>query len=80
MAAHSSGATTARKSPSRTTCAPAMPAMELSSTTAGTDPATGGRTTRAWSMPGRLTCTQYSVVASTLPAMSLRATGLPTTW
>jgi hypothetical protein len=79
IACHSCGATTAMKSPLRTTRAPGIAAIDASSTRTGTAFATGGRNVRACSMPSRRTWWQYSVVAKTLPAMSLRGTGVPTT-
>ena len=63
IASNSLGATTARKSPWRTTCAPGMCEIELgSSETIGAPVPNGpwprGRTTRACHMPGiRMLCT-----------------------
>src|SRR5216683_2891662 len=68
-------ATTARKLLSRTTRAPAMSLIEDSSTLTGVAPATGGRITRACTMPGIFTSVTNGAWANALGAMSTRLIG-----
>src|SRR3954449_11452410 len=84
IAAHSSGATTPRKSFLRTTLAPGMWAIEPSSTDTGTAsvpapyaPCPRGRTIRPWSIPGMRMFWTYVYLPVTLSGMSTRG-GLAT--
>ena len=77
-ASHSFSATTARKLFSRTTRAPGMSRIELSSTLTTVAPATGGRIMRACSMPAILMSVTNGSWQNTFGAMSARLIGLPT--
>ena len=79
IASHSSGATTARKSSMRTTRAPGIDSIDAASTPSSFAPTAGGRTTRACSIPSILKSCMYTCRPVTLPGMSGRASGLPTT-
>lgn len=92
IASYSVGATTPTKLPRRTTWAPGMLLIELSSTLRtvklagpplGPVPrrfaAPRGRTGRPWSMPGTRTFWMYVYFPETLSGMSIRGTRVPTT-
>ena len=79
IACHSCGATTAMKSPLRTTRAPGIAAIDASSTRTGTAFATGGRNVRACSMPGQAHVMAVLGRRHDVAGMSLRGTGVPTT-
>src|SRR2546425_9482912 len=73
IAAHSVSATTARKLPRRTTLvSPLMEPIELSSTPVSWAPSAGGRTTRAWSIPGTRKSCMYVCSPVTLAGTSGR--------
>src|SRR5262249_21808162 len=78
-AAHSLSATTARKFAWRTTFRnPLIPLTDASSTLRSSAPTAGGRTTRAWSMPGTRTSCMYLHSPVTFAGMSTRGTEVPT--
>ncbi len=83
IASCSLAATTPMKSPLRSTRAPLMFLIELSSTESGLSiteygPWPRGRTTRPCSMPGSRSWWTYGCEPDTFPGVSFRFTGLPT--
>src|SRR5215813_11146171 len=79
-AAHSLSATTARKLACLTTFrTPLIPLTDDSSTLRSSAPTAGGRTTRAWSMPGTRTSCMYVHSPVTFAGISTRGADVPTT-
>ena len=78
-ASHSRSATTATMSFSWTTRAPGMAAIDDSSMAVGPQPADGGRSTRACSMPSTLTSVTYWSLPYTFSATIFCGIDRPTT-